>query len=207
MVIPTFLPEDPMNAKGEQNRSVRNTKRRLRESLIKLVGRKPLSAVTVSELTEDADVNRSTFYFQYQDVNAMIKEMEDQFISDFSIALDALEQKSHDFITILVKCLERHMDLCQILLGANGDMAFVEKMKGIVETRCSRIWKDAVPDMSDRDAQVLDSFLIGGVMSTVQAWVLDNERADADSIAAILNRLVFEGICPVIANWQTGAGR
>ena len=98
-------------------------------------------------------------------------------------------------------------DLCQILLGANGDMAFVEKMKGIVETRCSRIWKDAVPDMSDRDAQVLDSFLIGGVMSTVQAWVLDNERADADSIAAILNRLVFEGICPVIANWQTGAGR
>ncbi len=207
MVIPTFLPEDPMNAKGEQNRSVRNTKRRLRESLIKLVGRKPLSAVTVSELTEDADVNRSTFYFHYQDVSAMIKEMEDQFISDFSIALDALEQKSHDFITILVKCLERHMDLCRILLGANGDMAFVEKMKGIVETRCSRIWKDAVPGMSDRDAQVLDSFLIGGVMSTVQAWVLDNERADADSIAAILNRLVFEGICPVIANWQTGAGR
>lgn len=207
MIIPTILPEVPMNAKGEQNRSVRNTKRRLRESLIKLVGRKPLSAVTVSELTEDADVNRSTFYFHYQDVNAMIKEMEDQFISDFSIALDALEQKSHDFITILVKCLERHMDLCQILLGANGDMAFVEKMKGIVETRCSRIWKDAVPGMSDRDAQVLDSFLIGGVMSTVQAWVLDNERADADSIAAILNRLVFEGICPVIANWQTGAGR
>ncbi|MBQ3318187.1 MAG: TetR/AcrR family transcriptional regulator C-terminal domain-containing protein [Spirochaetales bacterium] len=196
-----------MNAKGEQNRSVRNTKRRLRESLIKLVGRKPLSAVTVSELTEDADVNRSTFYFHYQDVSAMIKEMEDQFISDFSIALDALEQKSHDFITILVKCLERHMDLCRILLGANGDMAFVEKMKGIVETRCSRIWKDAVPDMSDHDARVLDSFLIGGVMSTVQAWVLDNERADADSIAAILNRLVFEGICPVIANWQTGAGR
>ena len=207
MIIPTILPEVPMNAKGEQNRSVRNTKRRLRESLIKLVGRKPLSAVTVSELTEDADVNRSTFYFHYQDVNAMIKEMEDQFISDFSIALDALEQKSHDFITILVKCLERHMDLCQILLGANGDMAFVEKMKGIVETRCSRIWKDAVPDMSDHDARVLDSFLIGGVMSTVQAWVLDNERADADSIAAILNRLVFEGICPVIANWQTGAGR
>nr|MCR5442633.1 TetR/AcrR family transcriptional regulator [Sphaerochaetaceae bacterium] len=152
-----------MNAKGEQNRSVRNTKRRLRESLIKLVGRKPLSAVTVSELTEDADVNRSTFYFHYQDVSAMIKEMEDQFISDFSIALDALEQKSHDFITILVKCLERHMDLCRILLGANGDMAFVEKMKGIVESRCSRIWKDAVPGMSDRDAQVLDSFLIGGV--------------------------------------------
>ena len=196
-----------MNAKGDQNRSVRNTKRRLRESLIKLVSSKPLSAVTVSELTEDADVNRSTFYFHYQDVNAMIKEMEDSFISDFSIALDALEQKSHDFITIMIRCLEMHMDLCRILLGSNGDMAFVEKMKSIVETKCSRIWKDAVPEMSDQDAAALDSFLIGGVLSTVQAWVLDDNRTDASSVALVLNRLVFDGICPVIADWKIGEGR
>ena len=196
-----------MNAKGEQNRSVRNTKRRLRESLIKLVGKKPLSSVTVRELTEDADVNRSTFYFHYQDTGAMVKEMEDMFLSDFSIALDALEQKSHDFITILVKCLESHMDLCRILLGANGDMAFVEKMKGIVDSKCSRIWKDAVPGMSDRDTAVLDSFLIGGVMSTLQAWVMDENRAPAEAIAGVLNRLVFDGICPVIANWQQAAVR
>ena len=191
-----------MNTKGELNRSVRNTKKRLRESLIKLVGEKPLSAVTVSELTEDADVNRSTFYFHYKDVYDMVTEMENLFLADFSVALGALEQKSHDTITILFKCLESHMDLCRILLGANGDMSFVEKMKRIVELKCSRIWKDAVPDLSDEETAIFDSFVVGGVMSTLQAWVRDNDRKPAEAIAGVLNRLVLDGICPVVANWQ-----
>ena len=191
-----------MNAKGENNRSVRNTKRRLYESLMKLVGKKPLNQVTVKELTEDADVNRSTFYFHYQDVDSMVLEMEDRFLQDFSVALTALEQKSHDFIAILVRCLENHIDLCHLLLGANGDMAFVEKMKAIVAEKCSKIWKDAVPELTDVEASAMDTFLIGGVMSTLQSWILSENRIPAKEITDILNRLIFDGICPVIATWQ-----
>ena len=191
-----------MNAKGENNRSVRNTKKRLYESLMKLVGKKPLNKVTVKEITEDADVNRSTFYFHYQDVGSMVVEMEDKFLQDFSVALTALEQKSHDFIAILVRCLENHRDLCKLLLGSNGDMAFVEKMKAIVAEKCSKIWKDAVPELTDVEASAMDTFLIGGVMSTLQTWILSERRVPAKEITDILNRLIFDGICPVIATWQ-----
>lgn len=191
-----------MNAKGENNRSVRNTKKRLYESLMKLVGKKPLNQVTVKELTDDADVNRSTFYFHYQDVDSMVLEMEDRFLQDFSVALTALENKSHDFIAILVNCLENHIDLCHLLLGSNGDIAFVEKMKGIVAEKCSKIWKDAVPELTDVEASAMDTFLIGGVMSTLQTWILSENRVPAAEITEILNRLIFDGICPVIATWQ-----
>ena len=191
-----------MNAKGEKNRSVRNTKKRLYESLMKLVGKKPLNQVTVKELTDDADVNRSTFYFHYRDVDSMVLEMEDRFLQDFSVALAALENKSHDFIAILVNCLENHIDLCHLLLGSNGDMAFVEKMKAIVAEKCSKIWKDAVPELTDVEASAMDTFLIGGVMSTLQTWILSENRVPAAEITEILNRLIFDGICPVIATWQ-----
>ncbi|MBR2282038.1 MAG: TetR/AcrR family transcriptional regulator, partial [Spirochaetales bacterium] len=115
-----------MNVSGDLNRSVRNTKRRLRASLMRMVLRKPLRAITVKELTSDADVNRSTFYFHYQDVKAMVKEMEGEFFSDFASALEAIDQKSRDSLLILVRCLENHMDLCKIVLGSNGDMEFLE---------------------------------------------------------------------------------
>jgi len=192
-----------MNVGGDQNRSVRNTKKRLRESLMKLVLRKQLGSITVKELTSDADVNRSTFYFHYQDVKAMVKEMEDSFFEDFATTLSAIDQKSHDSITILVKCLENHMDLCKIVLGENGDMEFLEQMKVIIENKCSRIWKEAVPEMSDEDLKLLDSFLIGGAVSTLQNWVRDENRQPAEDIANVLNRLILDGICPVVATWQT----
>ena len=192
-----------MNVGGDQNRSVRNTKKRLRESLMKLVLRKQLGSITVKELTSDADVNRSTFYFHYQDVKALVKEMEDSFFEDFATTLSAIDQKSHDSITILVKCLENHMDLCKIVLGENGDMEFLEQMKVIIENKCSRIWKEAVPEMSDEDLKLLDSFLIGGAVSTLQNWVRDENRQPAEDIANVLNRLILDGICPVVATWQT----
>lgn len=192
-----------MNVGGDQNRSVRNTKKRLRESLMKLVLRKQLGSITVKELTSDADVNRSTFYFHYQDVKAMVKEMEDSFFEDFATTLSAIDQKSHDSITILVKCLENHMDLCKIVLGENGDMEFLEQMKVIIENKCSRIWKEAVPEMSDEDLKLLDSFLIGGAVSTLQNWIRDENRQPAEDIANVLNRLILDGICPVVATWQT----
>lgn len=194
-----------MNVGGDQNRSVRNTKRRLRESLMKLVLRKQLGSITVKELTNDADVNRSTFYFHYQDVKALVKEMEEVFFKDFSTALNAIDQKSHDSITILVKCLEGHMDLCKIVLGENGDMEFLEQMKQIIEEKCSKIWKEAVPQMSDQDLAILDSFLIGGVVSTLQSWVRNENRQSSDDLALVLNRLIFDGICPVVAAWQPKA--
>ena len=193
-----------MNVGGDQNRSVRNTKKRLRESLMRLVLRKQLASITVKELTSDADVNRSTFYFHYQDVKAMVKEMENSFFQDFSTTLSAIDQKSHDSITILVKCLENHMDLCKIVLGENGDIEFLEQMKVIIEEKCSRIWKEAVPEMSDADLKILDSFLIGGAVSTLQDWVRDDYRQPAEVIAQVLNRLILDGICPVIANWKSG---
>lgn len=196
-----------MNVSGDLNRSVRNTKRKLRASLMKMVLRKPLRSITVKELTNDADVNRSTFYFHYQDVKAMVKEMEGEFFNDFAAALEAIDQKSHDSLLILARCLENHMDLCKIVLGSNGDMEFLEEMKNIIEEKISRIWKSAVPEMSDEDLQILDAFLIGGVVSTLQRWVREEPRTSAEALAAVLNRLIFDGLCPVVAAWQLDSER
>ena len=57
-----------MNKAGEENRSVRNTKRRLRDGLLQLLDRKPINEISVKELTDLVDVNRGTFYFHYQDI-------------------------------------------------------------------------------------------------------------------------------------------
>ena len=191
-----------MNTSGDNNRSVRNTKRRLRESLLKLMLRKPLSNVTVRELTDDADVNRSTFYCHYQDVKALVKEMEQAFINDFTGTLNAIDRKSHDSVTILVKCLEDHMELCKIVLGSNGDMEFLEEVKGVIEQKCARIWIEAIPGLKETDMKILDSFLIGGVISVLQEWVRDENRQSADQISLVLNNLIFDGIIPVVASWK-----
>ena len=65
-----------MNAKGDANRSVRQTKQRLYEALVHLLQQKSLREITVRELTELAGISRGTFYFHYADIYALMEQME-----------------------------------------------------------------------------------------------------------------------------------
>ena len=52
-----------------------NTKRMIADSLKKFLMQKPLSKVTVSELTKDCGVNRKTFYYHFADIRMLVKWM------------------------------------------------------------------------------------------------------------------------------------
>ena len=58
-----------------ENQRTRLTKRLLRESLLGLLEEKPVEKITVKELCETAELNRSTFYTYYQDVFSLYYEM------------------------------------------------------------------------------------------------------------------------------------
>ena len=75
-----------MNAKGDANRSVRMTKRRLCDALIALLAQKPVREITVRELTALAKVSRGTFYFHYTDIYDLLAQIE----QDQLEGLDAL---------------------------------------------------------------------------------------------------------------------
>ena len=52
-----------------------NTKKSLAESLKKAMRKKPFSKITVSEIINDCDVNRKTFYYHFEDIYALLKWM------------------------------------------------------------------------------------------------------------------------------------
>ncbi|MGI6205609.1 MAG: TetR/AcrR family transcriptional regulator [Anaerovoracaceae bacterium] len=50
----------------------------IRDSLYKLLEKKHLSEITVKELCELADINRATFYRNYQDIYDLFEKLEEQ---------------------------------------------------------------------------------------------------------------------------------
>lgn len=61
------------------------TKRALAASLKKLLAKKPLDKITVTDITEDCEVNRQTFYYHFKDVHDLIEWI---FTSEATKALD-----------------------------------------------------------------------------------------------------------------------
>ena len=59
------------------DRRVRKTKNQLRTGLARLMKKKNIGQITVKELVDDVDINRSTFYLHYSDIPSLLKEIED----------------------------------------------------------------------------------------------------------------------------------
>ena len=49
------------------------TKRALAQSLKKLLQTKPLSKITINDITEDCGINRMTFYYHFKDIYDLVE--------------------------------------------------------------------------------------------------------------------------------------
>lgn len=76
--------------KESNDHRVRITKLLIRRSFTDLLKTKPIQSISVKELSDRAGINRGTFYTHYQDIYALLEEIENEMLIEFSQALEPL---------------------------------------------------------------------------------------------------------------------
>ena len=190
-----------MNKAGEENRSVRNTKKKLREGLLRLMREKPINEISVKELTDLVDVNRGTFYFHYTDIFDLLRKMEEEFFEAFRDRMSrAVERESaFPYLEAIFSFLGENRDFCKIMLGRNGDMQFVEKIKAQVDERCSHIWRAAAPEADPARFELYNAFLINGCIGIIQKWLDDPNGGGPEEISQLAGTIILASVRPVMS--------
>ncbi len=184
-----------MNKSGNENRSVRNTKKRLREGLLALLQQKPIKEITVRELTELVDVNRGTFYFHYSDVYDMLYKMEDEFFIQFETMLSADSPKDREdaypYLLKIFTFLAENKDMCRIFFSQNCDMQFFLRIKRLVEERCSHLWKNSGLADSEEHCELYSTFIVNGCAGLMQKWLDDDLKETPAEITTLVLKIIF----------------
>ena len=61
------------------------TKKGIHQALLHLLKNKPLAHIKVTELCKAANINRGTFYFHYEEVGDVFKELFEEIMFDLRI--------------------------------------------------------------------------------------------------------------------------
>ena len=130
-----------MNAKGDANRSVRQTKQRLYEALIHLLQQKSLREITVRELTELAGISRGTFYFHYADIYALMEQMESVQLARLESLMDNLipnisREDVPPALTALFSYMNDNPEVCHAFYGKHGGSDGTRNAKELLARRC-----------------------------------------------------------------------
>ena len=109
------------------DRRVRRTRAQLRQGLAQLMGEKSVNEVTVTELVDLVDINRSTFYLHYRDIPHMLECVEQELYDQIRHAMEQtltgrFEGDTLAFLEDVFSILFANRDICAALLGPRGDI-------------------------------------------------------------------------------------
>ena len=178
------------------DRRVRKTKAQLRAGLARLMQKKSIKEITVKELVEEVDINRSTFYLHYTDIYQMLESIEGELMDEIShliddYALDPINNKeiSYPFIELIFTILDNNKDICIALLGKNGDMAFVNRIEGLIaETVFQRLSSRMPKD--NRDIEYAYAFCLNGCVGMIKAWLSSDNQESTQHMAELTHKLI-----------------
>ena len=136
------------------DRRVRKTRAQLRQGLAELLKEKSIKEITVKELVEKVDINRSTFYLHYTDIYDMMEKIENELTGEIEDLIrthpvSPFNEDSFPFIEDIFSILAENRDICAALLGPNGDISFLHRIEALLSEHSLNALKQTFPEKMD----------------------------------------------------------
>lgn len=122
----------------KEDRRIKKTKQLLKQGLIELMFEKDIKNITIKELVEKVDINRSTFYLHYSDIYELLTELENNLMKEINQvfeeykSIDNLEE-SYAFILTLYKTFDNNRNLCKAITSSQNNSDFILQMEESIE--------------------------------------------------------------------------
>lgn len=187
---------------GKSDRRVRKTRMLLRGALCQLMREKRVSDITVREIADICDINRGTFYLHYKDVFDMVEQIERELVEQFNEVMKDFtpEKMCGDPCEPLVRLftfLRDNADVARVLVGPNGDMAFVERMKKMVRDRCRETWPNLFPPGAANRFPYYMAYIISGCVGVIENWLRGEMEETPEQMAALAESLILGSVAPL----------
>ncbi len=183
----------------KMDRRVRRTRNLLLQGLIRLMNEKDIKDISVRELSDLADINRGTFYLHYTDIYDMVGKIEDELFVEFNNILDrnlstraqaiAPQATLFDIFTFL----ERHRELARVMIGPHGDLAFVNRLKTLVEERMRQSLEQA---KISQEQEYRYAFIVSGYVGVIELWLNHPNPRSPREMADICSSLFHGDLLP-----------
>lgn len=202
--------------KGETlDRRIRKTRRVIRQCLTELLKTKRIQDITVREISEKADINRGTFYLHYRDIFDLMEQIENELLEELEDVLNHF--KASDLLsnpalvfTRVFQLVKENRDMVGILIGQNGDINFVNRLKDIVREKCLKDWMELFRPgagggrqisgssqnalLDDSAFEAYYSFTVTGCIGLVQYWLDSGLKETPEQLASLVEQIISKGL-------------
>lgn len=179
------------------------TKRALEESLKRMLLKKPLNKITISDITEDCGINRMTFYYHFKSIFDLV---EWSCVEDAAKALNG--KKTYDtwqqgFLQIFQAVLENKPFIINVYHSVRREQVEVYLYKltynlliGVVEEKSTGM------EVRESDKKFIADFYKFAFVGLMLDWIKNGMREDPQQIIERLSTLIHGDITRALNKYR-----
>lgn len=178
----------------KETRRVKMTKKLLSDSLIHFLSQKEIHKITVKEICDYADINRSTFYRYYQDPMDQLYKMQQDVIVELNSYVEQIINKinyhagnnSHENLPPIEEYLEyihSKRDLIQLLMKTLPNNQFITNFIGQAQQQLT----DSVHALHTATNNYDFIFASSGCIGLIVHWITEEPCLSTHTVAQLMS--------------------
>jgi len=188
------------------DRRKKKTQKAIRKAMLELLDEKNIEAISILDITNQADINRGTFYLHYVDKYDMLEKFENELFSKIEEILYKniiISRTNQDFLKsrypTLVQffdCLKEERDLFLIVLKTDGIMTMQSKLIQIIHSLLQNEKISNIPITNNkRQLNLFIPILVSILLSVAQYWINNEEEKEitSEQIARAIFNILLNG--------------
>jgi len=176
----------------KESRKTQYTRKALADGMVELMKNKPFDKITVKELCDYADVNRSTFYAHYEDIFALLHAIEEDTLAWMQEGVGVLSGKWQESKESIIRSLEHFFECMiensrylRVLMSEQGNIAFQKRMFYSACQICvlSPTRSKLTPPFEE-DMRLI--FVVNGSVGVVRQWLKNGLKESPHEMAELI---------------------
>lgn len=189
MVLHHFS-ENSQNAQKQENQRTRLTKRLLRESMLELLREKPMEYITVKELCECAELNRSTFYAYYTDVPALYQEMGGELADALLEQINAINQGGKIDTEPMLSYIRDNRELFHLLVYREKYLNANQPVQRQIIQGYLGLAPNLVLPCGEEEREYFLQYLYMGGTGVIHRWVQNGCDLPPEQVARLISGMI-----------------
>ncbi|MEQ3167264.1 TetR/AcrR family transcriptional regulator [Mediterraneibacter gnavus] len=190
------------------DRRVIKTRRQLKKGLAALMKEKSVNQITVKELVEEVDINRSTFYLHFKDIQDLLREIEENMEAQIKRAIEehpivSGNENAFYFIEDMFRVLDEEREISKALIGPNGDMGFIHRIERIIKENSRGTLEKMFPGKKE-DLKYFYAFCLSGCLGLVKVWLNEGEEKSPEEMAQMTFSMIAnakDAFCQTVSDF------
>lgn len=179
------------------DRRVLRTKKNIRQTFLQLLSEKSLTQLTVKELSEQADINRKTFYMYYSNIEDILSELEDELVQKLVLVFekelfDREVFDSYSFFENLNLAIQGDIELYRTLNHSDLLPHLILRAKNALIDVFFR--KYNIPADSDSERYILyTEYAASGILSMYTKWFSNDFHMSLEELTKTAAEITLYG--------------